>query len=61
MPHPNAVFGEGDGPIFIDNIACSQNTMSLSNCSVFGLRGFHECDHSQDAGATCEGTVHQLQ
>ena len=48
-------FGEGEGPIFIDNIACEASDASLSDCSVVGLMGFYECDHSQDSGVICEG------
>ena len=54
-PLRGGVFGEGNGPIFIDNIGCDPNIMYFSQCSIIGLRGFHECDHSQDAGVSCEG------
>ena len=55
IPRHNAAFGEGTGPIFIDNIACTEGDVQFGECSVVGIRGFHECDHSQDAGVVCEG------
>ena len=53
-------FGEGEGPIFIDNIGCDEEDTSLSGCSVTGLMGFYECDHSQDSGVICEGNLHTI-
>ena len=50
-------FGAGEGPIFIDNIGCEGNEINLSDCSVTGLMGFYECDHSQDSGVICEGNI----
>lgn len=55
IPTRNTQFGEGHGPIFVDNIACSPTDVYFSECSVVGIRGYHECDHSQDAGVICEG------
>ena len=54
-PFRGAAFGEGDGPIFMDNLGCSGNEGELSECPIFGLIGFHQCDHSMDAGVMCEG------
>ena len=54
-PFRGAAFGEGVGPIFLDNLGCSGNEGELSACPIFGLMGFHQCDHSMDAGVMCKG------
>ena len=50
----SAHFGEGTGPIWLDEVACSLTESSLTEC---GHRGFgtHNCSHSQDAGVVCSG------
>ena len=53
LPQRSAYFGEGVGPIFIENLGCSGFEEYLSDCIPFGGMG---CDHSQDAGVFCEGT-----
>ncbi|XP_023932815.1 deleted in malignant brain tumors 1 protein-like [Lingula anatina] len=45
-----AHFGQGTGPILMDNFACSGNEASIADCS-FNFR--HNCDHSEDAGVRC--------
>ena len=50
-----AAFGEGDGPIFMDNLGCSGNEGKLSTCPTFSETGFHQCDHTMDAGVICRG------
>ena len=55
IPKLNASFGEGQGPIFIDNIGCRDDDVFFRNCSVFGIIGYHECYHSKDAGVICKG------
>ena len=47
-------FGEGSGPIFIDDAVCSGRESSLFSCASSAI-GFHDCDHSEDAGVKCEG------
>uniref|UniRef100_A0A673B6Z5 SRCR domain-containing protein n=1 Tax=Sphaeramia orbicularis TaxID=375764 RepID=A0A673B6Z5_9TELE len=50
----SAFFGEGQGPIWLDDVDCFGNESSLSHCG----RIFFEqtgCDHREDAGVVCSG------
>ncbi|XP_076852115.1 uncharacterized protein LOC143504704 isoform X1 [Brachyhypopomus gauderio] len=50
---PNtAHFGQGSGPIFLDNVICSGGESSLTQCPHRGF-GQHDCSHGEDAGVTC--------
>ena len=49
-----ASFGQGNGPILLDNVRCTGSETSLSFCPHRGW-GRHSCSHSQDAGVICEG------
>lgn len=47
-----AHFGEGSGPIWLDEVQCSPGAASLSNCLHNSL-GATDCQHSEDAGVVC--------
>ncbi|XP_064862120.1 deleted in malignant brain tumors 1 protein-like [Oncorhynchus nerka] len=49
-----AHFGQGRGEIWLDDVQCSGNEEALLGCSSDGL-GSHNCGHSEDAAAICEG------
>ncbi|XP_031698507.1 scavenger receptor cysteine-rich domain-containing group B protein-like [Anarrhichthys ocellatus] len=49
-----AHFGQGSGPIWLDDLQCAGTESSLKDCTHRGL-GTHNCGHSEDAGVVCEG------
>ena len=51
-----AHYGQGTGPIFLDNVNCLGSESSLFLCRHIGL-GNHNCRHSQDASVQCENTA----
>ena len=56
-----ASFGEGKGPIFLDNLNCIGNETMLLNCKNDGV-GFHNCLHTEDSSVICKGIyVHGTQ
>ena len=48
-----ATYGEGSGPIWLDDVACNGTEASLYNCSHNGF-GVHNCIHDKDIGVICE-------
>lgn len=48
-----AYFGEGTGPIHVDNVKCSGEERSLVDC-IKQAPGTHNCRHSEDAGVICD-------
>ncbi|CAO2583586.1 Deleted in malignant brain tumors 1 protein, partial [Lemmus lemmus] len=51
----SSLFGEGSGPIFLDDVRCLGTETNLGYCHHLGL-SVHNCDHHEDAGAICSGT-----
>ena len=47
-----AAFGQGTGPIYLNNVGCTGTESSLVSCSHIGI-SVHNCGHSEDAGAVC--------
>uniref|UniRef100_A0A3P8VJ07 Neurotrypsin n=1 Tax=Cynoglossus semilaevis TaxID=244447 RepID=A0A3P8VJ07_CYNSE len=48
-----AYFGEGTGPIHVDNVKCSGEERSIADC-IKQAPGTHNCRHSEDAGVICD-------
>ena len=54
FPLVRAAFGEGRGPIFLDNLDCNGDEPELIKCEHSGV-GFHNCFHSEDVAVVCIG------
>ncbi|KAI6656892.1 hypothetical protein LOD99_16194 [Oopsacas minuta] len=48
----SANFGEGKGPILMDNVECSGSETNIGQCDYLSI-GEHNCVHREDAGVVC--------
>ena len=48
-------FTSGDGAIWLDDVNCAGTEYRLTDCPANPI-GQHDCDHSEDAGVSCQGT-----
>ena len=54
-----ALFGEGNGHIWLDNVHCVGNETSIENCQHNGWNS-HNCHHYEDASVICWNTTENL-
>jgi nitrate reductase beta subunit len=47
-----ATYGQGSGPILLDQVQCFGNESNIFDCPQNDI-GMHNCIHDQDAGVTC--------
>ncbi|XP_071959278.1 scavenger receptor cysteine-rich domain-containing protein DMBT1-like isoform X1 [Antedon mediterranea] len=52
----NAFWGQGTGPIHLDDVGCNGDETSILDCSHAGL-GIENCGHNEDAGVECIKSV----
>ena len=57
VAYSSAFFGQGTGPIQIDNVGCSGSESVLVQCSHLTI---NNCGHVEDAGVRCSppGTLY---
>ena len=48
-------FGQGSGPIWLDNVACIGNESTLASCGHLGFNVTRSCYHYEDVGIRCYG------
>ena len=54
MAYSLARFGQGSGPIYLDQVGCTGSEAMLADCRANPI-GVHDCSHFEDAGVGCQG------
>lgn len=52
-PRINAAFGQGGGPVLLDDVRCTGLEYRLLDCVNTGSLEIVNCPHSKDAGVIC--------
>ena len=55
IKYGGAYFGQGSGPIWLDNVICTGTEPTLASCGHLGFNITRSCYHSEDAGVRCYG------
>ena len=53
-------YEKGSGSIFLSNVMCTTDGYTLASCSHPGVGIAYNCDHDDDAGVICDGTLFTL-
>lgn len=51
--YAEAVYGEGSGPIWLDDVRCEGSEISIDQCQHRGW-GYHDCSHREDVSINCK-------
>ena len=62
IPYSNAYFGQGSGPIWLDDLRCNGHENSLISCTHDGIGVYtYYCGHDDDVSVVCpEGELYKV-
>ena len=49
-------FGQGSGPIWLDNVICTGSESTITSCGHLGFNVTRRCGHYEDVGIVCYGS-----
>ena len=55
--HFSATFGQGIGPIWLDDVHCSGTESQLENCFGNRVNYWYDCFPYKDAGVICQSKI----
>ena len=53
IPYSRAHFGQGLGPIWLENVLCAGTESTIASCGHLGVNLARNCTHSEDVGVRC--------